>query len=780
MNKSIQILEKQNNSTYFVIYSQLDRGSQQLDIPLDIIECTDPELIGFNCLDFSQLQNQTLSLNDQKNIYSRIQIGYTSCYQVINEINCASQEETDQVVTNGVLHIKTLSQQYNTTSQKIQINYKNYFANLQPNSTFEKTYDIIKQQTTIIQGAFYQSEQQFSSPVSLEFSNSQTYNYLGLLIVLNFQPSQEIQYIKIQYSSIPEILSSCNGFLTMAMAIGIFARYISSNLLKQDLFLIILQNMYQSTYQLMVMKSNIQLNSKGEIQQIKSKISKIEQKTKKKKKDKECEQQENNNQFNNIEKIQKSQLCCFHIKKKTNNKKITKINQEFNQMQDIITKSEVVKLPSTQQKYNEKDIQNTQIIRKDAINTTIDLQNKDQEGNFLLFNKDKNVLTQFQILQGKSNQNLRVNEKKIEEDQGSLILNSNMTSSQLALNQHSFQFAHSEVCQQFDVKDIENSIQIPCFQTQYIDNSVKKPNRKQENQKNTQFQSTSFLIPNQTLLNPQNFNNQVTNFLMNPSSPELKTQDLTIKDDQNNNKVNQLIKSHKIVSSLSNQKNQNLQNQFLKNQHQDGNSDINSDQCYNNRIFNQYEHINNYHMSNLNQFPLKSIQDQDTQDVDKNDKKLDDQKTFEKKQSKQNSVDQLQLDNQQSKINEVAQTNNSENKISSKQNKDSQKNERGQKHIQQANLLKNSQTCQQDFEQLEQQQQIQNKAFVINANSDEKQIEKQRYLFSDPIKNYIKNIIFKLKQSKQRIQLFFNQQQKLKIYLTNQKNNFIQKIEKKE
>ncbi|KAL4483236.1 hypothetical protein ABPG74_019262 [Tetrahymena malaccensis] len=152
-DKSIEILENKTNSTYVLYASMLDitteNDNEKHSILLNVTQCTEPELIGFKCLDFSQVQNYTLSMNYKKNIFNRIVFGMGTCYQFnIQGMTCASKEETDAIIDQGVFHIKMLTQQYNTTSKSIQINYKNYFINPAANFTVTKTYEVVKQQTS--------------------------------------------------------------------------------------------------------------------------------------------------------------------------------------------------------------------------------------------------------------------------------------------------------------------------------------------------------------------------------------------------------------------------------------------------------------------------------------------------------------------------------------------------------------------------------------------------------------------------------------------------------
>ncbi|KAL4429704.1 hypothetical protein ABPG74_001390 [Tetrahymena malaccensis] len=60
---------------------------------------------------------------------------------------------------------------------------------------------------------------------------------------------ETVYYTQIQYPTFPEILALCNSTLSLLMCLGFFGRQMAQKLIRQELFLLILQNFYQGTYE---------------------------------------------------------------------------------------------------------------------------------------------------------------------------------------------------------------------------------------------------------------------------------------------------------------------------------------------------------------------------------------------------------------------------------------------------------------------------------------------------------------------------------------------------
>ncbi|KAL4465686.1 hypothetical protein ABPG72_011858 [Tetrahymena utriculariae] len=110
-NTSLTINQYQalQNKTYLVFYSYFYyydpiRNINQI-INLKIKECTTPQLQGLNCIDFSQVRNYTLVLDNNNKIISQLYINVYGCLdqdEVKRQIpnNCGTQSEID-VILNG-------------------------------------------------------------------------------------------------------------------------------------------------------------------------------------------------------------------------------------------------------------------------------------------------------------------------------------------------------------------------------------------------------------------------------------------------------------------------------------------------------------------------------------------------------------------------------------------------------------------------------------------------------------------------------------------------------
>ncbi|EAR97789.2 transmembrane protein, putative (macronuclear) [Tetrahymena thermophila SB210] len=223
----IQPNQNQTYFQYYAFYYLHDEGNYNL-IPLNIIDCTSPSLEGFHCLDFSNITDLKLSLNTKGNFGSQLYIFTYRCIdtdQVKTTVpdNCASEADIDDMINNinTSLQFKLFTSQYNTTSQQIQVNYRNAYIN--PLSSQQIAYKLNKKQ-----------EQ-------------------GLLVVLLF--SQMKLFNKIQYLSLPQALAQIYTIFTLLMFSGVFGRLISKHVMNNELLMVFFKNLYLENY-LQILKSN--------------------------------------------------------------------------------------------------------------------------------------------------------------------------------------------------------------------------------------------------------------------------------------------------------------------------------------------------------------------------------------------------------------------------------------------------------------------------------------------------------------------------------------------
>ncbi|EAR88536.2 AMP-binding enzyme family protein (macronuclear) [Tetrahymena thermophila SB210] len=264
VNKSIQQLEAQQNKTYFVfiaLFFYTDNDFYQ-NIPLDIIECTDENLAGFYCLDYSKIANYTLTLSTNDNIQSQIQVFSYGCLdldQLKTTIpdNCATQPEIDSIVNglNAGQRMKFYTSQYNVTSQQKQINYRNAFVYTVANQYILSTFRTQKQVTSIKEGFFVQSQTKFSSPIQYELQNqvldrqyALTQVGEGPFIQISVEMDEIVQQIQVQYSTLPSVLAQVNSTIAALMLIGIIGKQFSQNSLRNDFQMILLKNVFQEKY----------------------------------------------------------------------------------------------------------------------------------------------------------------------------------------------------------------------------------------------------------------------------------------------------------------------------------------------------------------------------------------------------------------------------------------------------------------------------------------------------------------------------------------------------
>ncbi|EAS07885.2 transmembrane protein, putative (macronuclear) [Tetrahymena thermophila SB210] len=267
-NASIDSLQAQQNLTYLKYYAYIfyQNQSQYIEVPINIIKCTNEELEGYNCLDFSSISNYTLLLNTKQNILSQILIYTYGCYDidgVKSDVpnNCANQTDIDNMINGeyAQFRVKLYTSQYNTTSQQVQVNYRNVYVILLSDQFTLTTLKAQKQMTNVKSGFLVQSDSTFSSPIEYQLSNqgfdrnfSLLYANIDPYIQITLQMDEIIQQFQIQYPTFPEIVSIVNGTFALLMTLGIIARFISMKYIKEDIYLLFLQNMYHDTYEQLI------------------------------------------------------------------------------------------------------------------------------------------------------------------------------------------------------------------------------------------------------------------------------------------------------------------------------------------------------------------------------------------------------------------------------------------------------------------------------------------------------------------------------------------------
>ncbi|EAR91961.2 AMP-binding enzyme family protein (macronuclear) [Tetrahymena thermophila SB210] len=279
-NKGIDLLEAQNNKTYLVNYAFFyysdSFGNQQ--VTLDVIECTDANLIGFHCIDFSNLKNYTLTLSTIESIYSYIGIITYGCldldsYKTTIPTNCASQQEIDQIINsmNSGMRLKLLSSQFNTSKKQMQVTYRNQFTFTSANQLIQTNVKTQKQVTTVKEGMLILQSTNYSSPIQYNvflqsydrqysISNIDFSGYSFVLINVD----EIVQQTIVQFQTIPEIMVLGNSILTLLMFIGVLGKFYSFDSIRKDFFMLIMQNLFQQNYMKILKSLKIQVEEKQE------------------------------------------------------------------------------------------------------------------------------------------------------------------------------------------------------------------------------------------------------------------------------------------------------------------------------------------------------------------------------------------------------------------------------------------------------------------------------------------------------------------------------------
>ncbi|EAR88995.1 AMP-binding enzyme family protein (macronuclear) [Tetrahymena thermophila SB210] len=274
VNKNILDLEAQQNQKYVVFkaFFNYQNSTFASMTPIDIVNCTNPQLEGYLCIDFQKVSNFTLNLNTKSNYKTALYVLTQGCLDIngiqqTTESNCASQDQIDSIFNGekATVRTKLLSAQFNTTSKQKQSSYRNNYMYTSADQAIYVQYKLQKQITTVQQGFLIQSTSTYESPFQYEqiystsLRNSSTIQGGIILPYCEFVISMdEIFYqITVQYPTYPEIMALVNSALAFLMTLGFVGRYLAQKLIKQEFFLLFLQNMYQDTYEQIMQINNL-------------------------------------------------------------------------------------------------------------------------------------------------------------------------------------------------------------------------------------------------------------------------------------------------------------------------------------------------------------------------------------------------------------------------------------------------------------------------------------------------------------------------------------------
>ncbi|KAL4512869.1 hypothetical protein ABPG72_017554 [Tetrahymena utriculariae] len=168
--------------------------------------------------------------------------------------------------------------QFNSIEQatkSMDLNYKNQFISIYSSQVMISEFKIQLQHTDVVQGAFVQQKSSFTSPISFTVSqfsiDYQTYSqnenskYFSCVAL---DVDEQVFFTQIKYPTYPEILAICNSTFVLLMCLGYIARKLSFMLLKDEMLLMYMQNVYQGQY-LSILQQNkiLELNKTLNVQQ---------------------------------------------------------------------------------------------------------------------------------------------------------------------------------------------------------------------------------------------------------------------------------------------------------------------------------------------------------------------------------------------------------------------------------------------------------------------------------------------------------------------------------
>ncbi|EAR95333.2 transmembrane protein, putative (macronuclear) [Tetrahymena thermophila SB210] len=267
LKTSLDQYQQQMNKTYivpiaFFVYKSPDIKLQKI---LNIIECTDPQLQGYSCVDFSSINNFTLIESVRNNIRSQLQLVYYPCpitdsLKTTVPNNCANQTEIEDFVNGETvgLNLKLYTYQFNISSQQNQVNYMRKFIYTESDQYIINRLNPQQQITKISQGLIIQSENQYSGPINYNSYNDVFSNQFDSpYIQINFEMDQIVQFISIQFPTIPDILALANSGFALLLTLGFIFRMVAQRDIFQDFLHVFLQNMYQDTYEVMLKANKV-------------------------------------------------------------------------------------------------------------------------------------------------------------------------------------------------------------------------------------------------------------------------------------------------------------------------------------------------------------------------------------------------------------------------------------------------------------------------------------------------------------------------------------------
>ncbi|EAS07151.2 AMP-binding enzyme family protein (macronuclear) [Tetrahymena thermophila SB210] len=257
-----RLLDSQTYPEYvqFQVYGIFSNGTSILQVRLSSQQCSDNNIQDYACINSQYIDESILwGIEAFNYILSEINIQVVSCnddFASNNHQNCADQKDVDDFMNDAYIQLKLQVKQFNIQSRSMESTFQTVTIYTSSDQYKTTNIDLQNQQIQVKQGLFIQNKQIYNAPGKFQVGNQ---NLNRQFVIQNFGSSpysfivikvdQITQQISIQFPTIPQILALVNSVANILMFFGIFLRYLSQLDLKKDFFMIILQNIYQSTYQ---------------------------------------------------------------------------------------------------------------------------------------------------------------------------------------------------------------------------------------------------------------------------------------------------------------------------------------------------------------------------------------------------------------------------------------------------------------------------------------------------------------------------------------------------
>ncbi|KAL4505419.1 hypothetical protein ABPG72_002481 [Tetrahymena utriculariae] len=206
--QNLDAIQKQQNKTYIVTFTQYTNRYDECN--LDIIDCINPQLNGYKCIDYSKAPVNKIFLSKENNTSTRIRISAYKCQDVDRRKtfvpnNCASPEEIDSFINNKAeyLFVKLSVSQFNITSKQIEKQYRQQAVLMSTQQVVFSEFKAYQQITSVKEGVFLQKESNFQHPISYTMQ-SETFSTQNVKLGTNLKYFAEFFQVYKKQLSTPQ------------------------------------------------------------------------------------------------------------------------------------------------------------------------------------------------------------------------------------------------------------------------------------------------------------------------------------------------------------------------------------------------------------------------------------------------------------------------------------------------------------------------------------------------------------------------------------------------